>query len=53
MITGAAVDLLNRADLEKTNDKGIFEVTKVTGFCKDPLIIVSSAGYKPSDLKNK
>lgn len=52
-IKGVAVDLLRGADVEKTNDKGIFEVNKITGFCNDPLIIVTSTGYKPFQLEIK
>jgi hypothetical protein len=49
-IQGAIVDLLKGADLEKTNYKGIFEVIKITGFCKDPMINISSTGYKPFQI---
>ena len=49
-IQGAVVDLLKGADIEKTNSKGIFEVIKITGFCKDPMINISSTRYKPFQI---
>lgn len=52
-IMGVTVDLLKGADIEKTNAKGIFEAVEVTGFCKDPLIIVSADGYKPFQIEIK
>jgi hypothetical protein len=52
-VIGATVDLLKGADLEKTNEKGIFEVIRVSGFCKDPLINVSLVGYKPFQIEIK
>ena len=52
-IADAKVDLLNGAALGKTNGNGIFQVVKVTGFCKDPLLKVSSTGYKPFQIEIK
>ncbi len=53
VISNATIDLLDGVDIKKSNAKGYFKVTYLSGFCKDPVIVVRKEGYKPFHLKFK
>jgi hypothetical protein len=50
-ISNATIELLDKKTTVKSDDKGQFKISYVSGFCFDPKIKVTSENHKPFEVK--